>query len=746
MTKISRDLLMVFPSGGDLYFTNFKHNLGSAYIIAYLAKHGISAEQFISGESYNINGCVKRIMSYNPKIVGFTVYETNFMQSALISNRLKKYNKDIIIIFGGPTPSIQSKDILETIKSVDLCVRREGEEIVLEIITNLHKNDYVLNHTDLTNIKGITFRKDDNIIMNPDSNILLSNRTIKNYIDKYPSPYLSKIIPRSNALPIGTVTARGCNQNCTYCNCAVISKRNIFLHSIERVIDELLYLNEQPHYIQPVPINDDSFTILPTRAKKICESIIANDIKIPLLCTTRCDTVNEELLDLMKQAGFISIGFSLESAVPRVLKTIGKVSPPGNPHSQSQTFEKEKEYIQKLKQMTSYARKIGFTKVFISIMVGLPGETIQDAQKTIEFVKKLDIDFYTHNLFRIYKGTPIYQNYKKYGYKVSAMGDKNKIILQNDYPFDVYKIKLVPNCAKIQIDEILDYETLKIMSLVTKRTIKKKFFDKIIINCDIIKSSIVEWIQKNLTLNGPIIQLYSNKSNYLELYEKNRMILFNELSPSQYYESYYWDQPTLLKSGRMALYDEQYGIPIKTESTHLAINDYENSNNNMQYIIGIDAINRDTRTLHKFLVEISKNEDIFNHLMNSTPLPQFQQLCRWTKNQANCQSLETAIIEKDDSIKICWYSDSIGNIETSFSEIKRKLNHVQKKNIELRNCKDCNENETCIKCTYPNPLSSEEYCYYKRSYNINKAAKMIDNFNIVKDFLFKPLNPFDLQN
>ncbi|MFX0039365.1 MAG: B12-binding domain-containing radical SAM protein [Promethearchaeota archaeon] len=740
----SQDILLVFPSGGNLYFTHFSHNLGSGYIIAYLKKHSFNAKQFISKESYNVKECVKKIMEYNPKIVGFTVYETNFMQCSLISNGLKAYNPDTTIIFGGPTPSVQSKEILEGIRSVDLCVRREGEETVLELLTKLQKNDFKLDQTDLSDIKGLTYRKDNIIITNPDSNILLSNREIENYIDKYPSPYLSEIIPRSKAFPTGIITARGCNQNCVYCNCAVMSKRNLFLHSIKRVIDELAYINENKHFIHPVPINDDTFTLLPTRTKKICELIIENDLKIPLLCTTRCDSVTEELLDLMKQAGFVSIGFSLESAVPRVLKTIGKVSPPGNSHSR--TYEKEIDFIQKLKHMTSYAKNIGFRKVFVSIMVGLPGETMKDAQKTIDYVKKLDIDFYTHNLFHIFKGTPIYQDHKKYNYIIKPMGKKNKILLQNNFPFDVYRITLTPKCAEIQVDEILDYETLKIMSLVTLRTKQKNFFDNIIINTDIIKPSTVEWIQENLRLNGPIIHLYTNKVNYLKLHEKNRMILFNELSPSQYYESYYWNQlneASILKAGRMALYDEYFGIPITIKNTHMAIEEYKKGHDKMQYFIGKDKSPFDTNTFHNFLIEISKKEDKSSYLMKSNPLPQFQQLCRWTKTQGNCQTLETAIIENDDSIKICWYSDPIGNTENSFSEIKLNINRLQKKNKELRICKECKENKNCIQCLFPKPLSTDKYCKYIRSYNTNEVATIIDGFNIVKDFLFKPINPFD---
>ncbi|MFX0036664.1 MAG: B12-binding domain-containing radical SAM protein [Candidatus Hermodarchaeota archaeon] len=738
------EILMVFPSGGDLYFTNFSYHLGSAYIIAYLKQHGFKAKQYISDETYNVNECVKRILSYNPKIVGFSVYEANFIQCVLISSGLKRYNSEIIILFGGPTPSVQSKEILESIGSVDLCVRGEGEETVLKLLLAFSNTNFDLIQTELFNINGITFKHKDKIIINPDCNVLLSNRFVKNYIDKYPSPYLSQIIPKSKAFPTGVTTARGCNQNCTYCNCAVISKRNIFFHSIERVIEELTYINDYKKFLSPVPINDDTFTILPKRAKKICEAIIENNLQIPLICLTRCDKVTEELLDLMKQAGFTSIGFSLESAVPRVLNTIGKVSPPKTENATE--FDKEIEFIDKLKTMTSYAKKIGIAKVFVSIMIGLPGESLQDAQKTIKFIDKLDIDFYTHNFFHIYKGTPIYQNYLKYGYKVNPIGHKNRVHLKNSFPFDVFKVQVHPKCARIENNEILDYNTLKILSLYSTRSKDKSYFDNTIINSDVIKPSVIKCLQKNLALNGAIIQIHSDKKKFLKFHEKNRKTLYNEYSPTLYYEPYYLERSnhsSTLRSGRIALFNQQIGLPIKLKNTNLVLEEYKKNSADIDYSIGIDYDPIDTERLYNFLIELSNTKDIFKYLFDSIPLPQFQQLCRWTNNQANCQTLETAIIGNDNSIRICWYSDPIGQIGTSFQSIVQKLKNLRKETVEKRTCTDCIVNKNCLKCLFPYPLSTEMYCKFKRACRTDEPAEYINKFNLVKDFIFKPINPFE---
>ncbi|MFW9970403.1 MAG: B12-binding domain-containing radical SAM protein [Candidatus Odinarchaeota archaeon] len=738
------DLLMVFPSGGDLYFTNFKHHLGSAYIIAYLKKQGYNVEQFISDDSYNVKECVKEFMEYTPRIIGFTVYDSNFMQCALLSEGIKAYNSKIIVIFGGPTPSVQSKEILEIIKSVDICVRREGEEVVLELLNNLLNSNFNLYQSDLSKIKGITFRKDNKVIINPDSNLLLSNLSTKNYIDKYPSPYLSKIIPISKAFQIGVITGRGCNQNCIYCNCAVMTKKSIFFHSIERVINELKFINEYKKFIDPVPIIDDTFTILPSRAKKICESIIENEIKIPLLCTTRCDKVNEEILDLMKQAGFVTIGFSLESAVPKVLNTIGKVRPPGNINSED--FEKEVQYIQKLKSMTSYAKKIGINKVYVSIMLGLPGESINDAQKTINLINQLDIDFYTHNIFHIYKGTPIYQNHEKYGYDIQSIGENNKVLTENDFPFDVYKIKYSPKCAAIKHNKIIDYDIIKILSLYTKRTKTKSFFNNAIIDTDIITPLMVKWIQDNLAINGSIIHIYSNKLAYKKYHKENRLTLYNEFSPTSFYELYYREKVTnipTLKSVKSDLFGDLIGFPIQLKNTHKILEENSKGYDNLPYLIGVDYKLNDTKALYNFLVEISKYEDIFTYLLESKPLPHFQHLCRWTQTQANCKTLETVIIGSDDSIRICWYSNPIGKIGASHQEIEENINKLQKAKMRQRNCRSCKENETCLKCLFPYPLSSEQYCEFKRNFFTIKSAKMVDIFSMINDILFRPINPLE---
>ncbi|MHA1670380.1 MAG: B12-binding domain-containing radical SAM protein [Promethearchaeota archaeon] len=735
------DILFICPAGGDFYDTDFRFTLGSAYIIGYLRNNGYNAHQFISKKLFNVSECAKEILKFKPKIIGFTVLNSNYMQCILLSRGLKRVNPKIIIILGGPTPTIQSEDIIEYESSVDICVRGEGEEVALKLLNGLKENDFNLEKINLEEIWGITFRRKNRVITNPDSDILASNKSVKYYIDKYPSPYLSNVLSASQSFPLGIITARGCNQNCVYCNCAVMSKRNIYLHSTNRVIEELSYINENRSSKIPIPINDDGFTIFPSRAKEICEKIIEYPLDISLACITRADKIDKELLDLMKQAGIVSIGFSLESAVPKVLRSIGKVNPPEK--KDNMNYEREEFYIQNLQDMTTYAKKIGMRPVFVSIMVGLPGETYQDALKTIKLVKKLDIDYYAHNKFHIYKGTPIYQNYKYYNYLIKSYGHKNRIFIANNHPYNVHQIEYGINSAERQNYKYIDYNTLKILSMNPVNNQKRSFFNNIILKSNIIEEKLVGWMQNNLALNGAIIQIYSNKREFEKHDDTNKGMLYDLLAPTKYHKCYYWEDKNgknLLKSERMSYMEDDIGLVIEFKDIKSSLYDYVKKN--VENIISIERNSKDSEILVKFLSNLSEKEDPYNYLLESNTLPQFLNICKWTSTLANCRTLETAIIE-DNHIKICWHSDPIAEVGSSFVHIKQMIDQILFDTAKTRNCLSCSIKNFCNKCAFPFPLSSKDYCQFKIKYDLIKSANLVNSLSILKDLILEPITLID---
>ncbi len=719
------DVVMVFPPGGDVSKPNFDYHLGSSYIIAYLRKNGITAIQFVTNESLNVFECVKKIVSYKPKIIGFSVYLANYLQCALIAKELKRFDSNLIIVFGGPTPTFQSETIIEDNLNVDICVRGEGEEIFLDLINLLSENDYNLSNEILQNINGITYRGHESVVRNPDSNILLRNKSVKNYLDKYPSPILSEVIPATEAPRVGIITARGCNQNCIYCNCTMLSKRNIFTHSIDRVIDELAYLEECRQQKRIVWIWDDTFTLLPNRAKEICERIIDNQIRLKLSCITRADIITEDLLDLLGNAGIVEIGFGLESADPQILRKIGKVHPAED--DPSDNLQKEKDYIKKIRRMTAYARNLGI-RTFVYVMQGLPGESIEDAQKTMNFVEELNLNYHVTQHLIIYPGTPLFSYYEIYGYQVQR-GLKNKVYLKTNHPFNLHSIKIAPKSLFEKDGLDYDNKNWKVLAFNTKRDLKKNFFDNIILCSNSLKPTLIKWLQRNLAINGNFIHIYTDKRELIKKHDSNLFALHEYFSPTLQYHSYVRDTtneyPFSLRPGRMLIhFNETFGFPMEIYNSEAALSSSNSPNpsRNRKGSIAIDFRKKDTQKLHEFLLKLSQSA---NFLDIEGSYPKFLHLCRWTGNLGNCLTFDTAIIGQDDRIRICWHGAPIGKVGMSFSELIQNFNALKHNTLEKRACNTCIKNETCIQCIFPHPLSSEEYCEYKKRYDTTDIAQFL---------------------
>ncbi|UCH92307.1 MAG: radical SAM protein [Candidatus Aminicenantes bacterium] len=731
-------IIFVFPpaasSSNEYVSAHFNMCLGSAYTISYLVQKGLIARPFLTNEPINVSECAAQILSKKPKVVGFTVYDSNYCLCQLIAHALKEADPNIIILFGGPTASVQAEAILKNNDFVDICVRHEGEETCLELLSVMDNVNFDLKKAlaFFEKIKGITFRTADHIQENPGRNILLENGKIPDFLDKYPSPYLSGVL--DSAKP-GIITARGCNQHCVYCNCAVMSKRIIATHSIDRVIRELDYISKKFDHNNGnnVIIYDDAFTLMPERALEICHRIIENKIKLPLVSVTRCDKVNEELIDTMKEAGFISIGFSLESAVPHILRKIGKVQHPNT--KTDDNFEKEKEFIEKFKKYTSYAKKIGIEHIFSSIMLGLPGETLEEGQQTVNLIHSLEekIDYYAHNIFKIYPGTPIFHNYEKYDMKL-LMYD-NQVHSRTIHTYDTCKIPLAPK-SNMGVDTVNeDKVNIKTLALSPSKKTNFNYFNKIILCADMITGELILWLKKYLAVNGPIIQIYSNFDRAKQYHEDNKHALRKYMSPTTSHVGYYQtdieDGVITLTPLRMHFLGKQCGVTIDLVKTGSGLSSSPAQVNRLQTIC-IDREKEDVLQLHQLLVRLSNKENTFNDLVDTPIFPYIGSLCRWEKSSANCRTSGTVIIDADNNVKTCWHGNAVGKVGMPFPGILENLKNIHRATENKRGCMNCNKQAECTKCIFPGPLFDKEYCDLKRNFNTGETAELIRAFDFFK--------------
>lgn len=740
MTRISRnqlDCLFVFSPGGENAENYFFYSIGSAFIISFLRSNGYTAEQFVCNDFINLWNCVKKISTHKARVVGFTIFNSNFLTSILIAEQLKKVSPETIIVFGGPSATNYSEFILARYPFIDVCFRNESEETFLQFISDLSDNQFDLKKIDKDGIIGISYKVGNKICKNPECNVLIGNSTTTNYLDKYPSPYLSGVIPCSAAFSIGLITARGCNQNCIYCNCAVLSKKRFFTHSVERIISEMEFISGYSSTNEVLSIFDDAFSLIPQRAKTICKAIIENKIKISLSCTTRCDCVDEELLELMKEAGFVSIGFSLESANPKSLRTIGKVhKAEDNP---SDGLEKEVQFIEKLGKVVSYAKKIGIKSVFSSIMAGLPNETIEEANRTIETIDKYGIDFYSHNFLSIYQGTPLSSTYQKYGYRVESIDD-NPIFSTTIYPDEIVKqVKISPKSHIHKAQAGNDMDALKILSLHPEKNDADGWFNNIILLSDNIDRTFVEWLQEILAINGTLINIYSNRDAMFANSKRNYEELIRYSTPTLKIRNYYIEKDESVSS--LISYNSAV-LNLQDREDDIAICDFDfvtsnlkNSRIDFLKMLCKESDKDDASAAYDYLVKAAREENLFVSLINSRPFPYFANLCKWTKGPANCQTRNTLIVNDKSEVKLCWYGKNIGMVSQTYKEILNNFESQQNKISGQRKCSHCSVKDYCIKCVSPWPFAAEEYCVRQKSDNLTDAAGLFMSFDIFKQFI-----------
>jgi radical SAM superfamily enzyme YgiQ (UPF0313 family) len=734
------DMVFAFlPAGNflDVQFTKSLTNaLGPAYIIAYLKQAGFDAEQAVSSQALNISECARLILDKKPKVVGFTVYFTNYNSSVLLARTLKGMDSNLIVVFGGPTPTVQSRTILESLDCVDICVRNEGEETTLQLLTSLRGTGYRTNPALLSKIDGISYKIGDGVYRNRERDVLFTNRRMADSLDTYPSPYLSGVLDDYEA---GVLTARGCNQSCTYCNCAVLSKRCVLTHSIDRVVEELGCISRMSAASEDaVFIFDDAFTLIPNRAARICEKIIEGGIQLSLRCITRCDRVSRELLDLMKEAGFKSVGFALESATPGILRNIGKLQSPGT--LRDDDHEKEKLFIEQFHDKVAYAQNIGlFT--FASIMIGLPGETSQQGQQTVDLIESLDIPLYSHNILQIYPGTPLADDYERYGLGISMASNGIEYITR--YAYDPLSVKLAPgsNIERAAIGE--QKHDVRLLSLIPKEAPSGDYCNNCIYVGDDWPDDLTLWLEDNLSVNGRIIQIYSTLESLKERFHNDRQRFGNFLrrgllttAYSHYYRDLSEDGVPRLRSLLYYVWGERCDFPIYflSSKTGSSLNEPDSHSLEYSHSVYLEADKADALSFSSLLRDLSDGER-FSSFPDLPLLPYFAALCKWDTEVPNCVSLETLIVDSEGNIKTCWNGRPIGRVGMSFGRLRENLGRIRMEIEEERECMNCGAESNCAQCLFPDPLEGKEYCGLRRDSGMDEGVLRVRSLQVLSEWI-----------
>ena len=376
-----------YPSGAHQHppFTP----LGLGYLAAVLEKNNYEVDVIdcqALGISYDT--FKTEIKKRQPDVLGMTSTTLTYKSALRIAKIVKEVCPSCLTVLGGCHVTFWDDKALQECPDLDVVVRKEGEHTIIDLVERLEVSK------DFHDILGITYRKGEEIIRNPD-------RPYIEDLDSLPFPAhhlwpLDRLRKYGNVMfPI--MTSRGCVFWCEFCSAVRMFGRGYRMRSPKNVVDEIEFLHKT-YGSDTFTFYDDAFTVDQSRVEAICREIHDRNLRITWDCGTRVDMVTKDLLQKMKNAGCVAVWFGVEAGSQKVIDSMGK------------GFT-----ANRTKKAFKLAKEVGLMTI-ASVVFGFPGETRETALETIKFILDIDPDDVGYYIATPYPGTPMADNVKKMGW------------------------------------------------------------------------------------------------------------------------------------------------------------------------------------------------------------------------------------------------------------------------------------------------------------------------------------------
>ena len=298
---------------------------------------------------------------FKPDVVGIRSI-VFFIEELQRLARLTRAHSDAAIVVGGPIVKAWKAILLERVPEVDVAVKGDAEEVFPDLLRGL----------ELAAAPGVLYRDGPRVVENADAPEVAD-------LDALPVPaydlvdldrYRGQLSYAYNHRRQGVlVTGRGCVYSCSFCFRPGESMR---LRSAAGVFDEIAFLHER-HGVRDFYIVDDIFNVHLRRSLEVFDRLSAAKLGVRLYFVNglRADIVTEEFVDRAIGAGAIWFTYAVESASDEI-----------------QRMTRKNLNLARAKRIIAYTQHQGVV-VNISTMYGFPGESLEQAQQTLDWLGEL---------------------------------------------------------------------------------------------------------------------------------------------------------------------------------------------------------------------------------------------------------------------------------------------------------------------------------------------------------------------
>ena len=350
----------------------------------------LSGSRLLDAPPHKISAAETVQIASNYEFVVLFTSTVGFDSDLRLIRRMKEVKPDLKVAFVGPPVQVQPEQSLMASADVDFIVRGEFDYAVVEFAQG----------KPLGEIAGVSYRKNGQVVHNPSRPALDTEE-----LDRLPfatEVYKRDLVIENYNVPfllhpfVAFYTSRGCPALCTFCLWPqTLSGHAWRVRSSENVAREVRQALQLFPQAREFFFDDDTFNIRKDRVLELCAKF--KPLGFRWSCTAR-DHSDYETLKAMADAGARLLIVGFESGDPQILKNIKKGA----------TVEMARRFAKNCKELG--------IAIHGDYIIGLPGETKESIERTIEFAKELDSETIQVSIAHAYPGTEFYDYAAQHNY------------------------------------------------------------------------------------------------------------------------------------------------------------------------------------------------------------------------------------------------------------------------------------------------------------------------------------------
>jgi anaerobic magnesium-protoporphyrin IX monomethyl ester cyclase len=348
-------------------FVELYPSLGLLTLGAYLRRQGVQVEMTDLTFARDARPVAAHMRRFRPDVVGVHTKTLTFPRAVEIAALAR--DAGAFVVAGGPDAASRTTEYLD--EGFDAVAPAEGEEVLRDLALRRREGD------DPAGLPGLVVRRAGRLVRG-------APRPFLRDLDALPLPawdlvdmeaYLGRWQRATGERRAAVLTSRGCPFDCSWCSKPTFG-RTFRQQSPERVLAELRALRDR-YGVNYVRFCDDVFGISRPWIERLLDLLLEERLDLAWECLARVDLLKPDLLHRMRAAGLARVYVGVESGSQKMLDLMNRGT-----------------RLTQVERTAEALRREG-VRQFWFLMLGYPGETLDDIEATLKLFRRFSPEEYS---------------------------------------------------------------------------------------------------------------------------------------------------------------------------------------------------------------------------------------------------------------------------------------------------------------------------------------------------------------